>query len=521
MDCFVAVAPRNDGQVIGQTRDHHTLTAALFTTQTACAIHAGFIRRAAILPTVILARIRAGFIVISHRLLTAIWLAGFFALSPMPRAQAMRAAADPPLTLDAPPSRLQLAQAQPQQAPPPPAAAPDQQAAGDEPIGNVASLTGVASAVRNNDTIPLKLKDDIYLNDTVQTSASSSLGITFNDATTFHLSANARIVIDTYVYAEGGSDNAGVFDVARGTVAFVAASVAKTGNMQITTPTATLGIRGTTGLIEVPEGTTATSGNDVNIKLYPDADGRVGRIEVNDRQGTRLGALTAGASGFSIRPGGAGARFAAIPLTISPQQQARDQGFVRQVHATQTVGRQIVTQQRAFRRANPGLNNRNNPARPGQQQNRPGQPGQQQVPGQNRPGQPQQPGTNNRQGQQRTPPGAPQRPGQTTTTPSNPSQPGATPRQGQGTPPANSTQPGALPRAGQTTQPVRPGQPGTAPNAVPRTGQPTAPPLPNGQPLLRQGGPQFAPGGQRPGLQKGPGAARPKAAPPPKDKRKR
>ena len=43
-----------------------------------------------------------------------------------------------------------------------------------------------------------------------------------------------------------GGNNNGVFDIAKGTVAFVAAQVAKTGNMQITTPTATLGIHGTT-----------------------------------------------------------------------------------------------------------------------------------------------------------------------------------------------------------------------------------------------------------------------------------
>jgi hypothetical protein len=61
--------------------------------------------------------------------------------------------------------------------------------------------------------------------------------------------------------------------------------VAKTGDMKITTPTATLGIRGTTGLVEVPEGAAANNPNNVAVKLYPDADGRVGRIEVNDRAG--------------------------------------------------------------------------------------------------------------------------------------------------------------------------------------------------------------------------------------------
>src|SRR6201999_3038712 len=253
-------------------------------------------------------------------------------------------------------------QAQQTQSPPASPAPSNQQAANDDnPIGNVATLTGSATVTRNNAATPLKLKDDIYLNDVVATSAASSLGITFSDATTFTLKANAQVTIDNYVYEDGGKNNSGIFDIAKGTVAFAAAAVAKTGNMQITTPTSALGIRGTTGLVEVPEGGAAATGAN-NIKLYPDADGHVGQIEVNDRQGRRLGALTQGTSGFAIRGGPGGARFAAVPLTISPQQAARDTGFVRQLHATQTVGRQIVSDQRAFRRARSSPDNKDVPA---------------------------------------------------------------------------------------------------------------------------------------------------------------
>jgi hypothetical protein len=430
-------------------------------------------------------------------------------------------------------AHTRLAQAQAPQAPNPaaaPAQAPAQgstQAPVDEPIGNVATLTGSASVIRNSVTTPLKLKDDIFFNDTVQTNANSTLGITFNDATTFNLKASSKMTIDNYIYEEGGSQNAGVFDIAKGTVAFVAAAVAKTGDMKITTPTATLGIRGTTGLVEVPEGAAAASPNNVAIKLYPDADGRVGRIEVNDRAGARLGALTQGASGFTIRPGmGGGARFAAVPLTISPREVQRDQGFVRQVHAAQNVGRQIVTEQRAFRRANPN-NNRGN------------QPGQQRpngAPGQNRPGQPQpgapnnrqgtqQPGTPNRQGaqpgnpQQQGRPGQPPRPGQTPPRnpqgqPGTPPQPGAPNRQGnrEGTQlpqPGGPQQPGLPPRPGQLPQqgagqPIAPARPG----APPQPGQPPRLGLPQ----------QGAPGALRPSLPTRPALQRPRPGAPPKGK---
>jgi hypothetical protein len=368
--------------------------------------------------------------------------------------------------------------AQPNATQAPAAAAADQ--APDNPIGNVATLTGTATVTRNNAATPLKLKDDIYLNDVVATAATSSLGITFNDATTFTLKANAQVTIDNYVYEDGAKNNSGIFDIAKGTVAFAAAAVAKTGNMQITTPTSSLGIRGTTGLVEVPEGgAAATSAN--NIKLYPDSDGHVGQIEVNDRQGRRLGALTQGASGFAIRGGPGGARVAAVPLTISPQQAQRDQGFVRQLHATQTVGRQIVSEQRAFRRANPQYRNPARPQQPGRQ-NRPGQ----QQPGTTptRPGQP--PATpNNRPGQ----PGAPNRQGQQT--PGNPQQPAGVNRQGQQQP-AGTAQPNALPRTpGAPPAPAAPATPGVGP----RTG--AAPGVPPG--VGRPGGP----GPRLPALPKG------------------
>lgn len=355
--------------------------------------------------------------------------------------------------------RLVQAQAPAPAAAPAPDAAADAQPVADEPIGNVATLSGSATVTRNKESAPLKLKDDIFANDILQTAANSALGVTFNDATTFNLTANSKIAIDSFIYEDGGKANAALFDVARGTVAFVAAAVAKSGDMKISTPTATLGIRGTTGLVEVPEGATASSRN-VAIKLYPDPDGRVGRIEVNDRMGARLGFLTQGASGFTIRPGMGGGRFAAVPLTISPQQMLRDQGFVRQVHSTQNFGRQIVTQQRALRRANPNNPNRIAPQRqPGSQ---PPNTPQRQNNLQNRSGQPQPPGAPNRQA-------LPQRPGQPQPT-------------------GTSAQPGS--------QPPIPQRPGS---------QPAAPQRPDvRQPGLQPGVQQNAPAVQRPGLQNRP-----------------
>jgi hypothetical protein len=371
------------------------------------------------------------------------------------------------------PGPARLAQAPIPQAPPatppsPPAAsqpnAPTSPQTPD-PVGSVATLQGTASVTRNNATSALALRDPVYKSDVLQTNVDGTLGITFDDETTFTLKPNTRLAVDEFVYQEGSTDNAAIFNVVRGTAAFVAAEVAHTGNMKIDTPTSTLGIRGTTGLVEVPEG--GAAGGQVSIKLYPDADGRVGRIEVFGRDGAQLGILSRGATGFAVRPG-AGGRFTAAPLQISREEAERDRTFVRQTFAARAVGRQINQQRPTFQQQrNPQRPNQLNQQRPGQlpgREQRPGLPQQRPElrtvpggqplpsPGQRQPLQ-QQPGARPTQQQ----PGAPATPQQ--------QQPGARPTQ----------QPGAAPPGGRPNAPTLQQQPGARPTPQRQPGAPSAP----------------------------------------------
>jgi hypothetical protein len=385
------------------------------------------------------------------------------------------------------PGPVRLAQAPTPPAPPvtppsPPAAA--QPAAPTspqtpDPVGSVATLQGTASVTRNNATSALALRDPVYKNDVLQTNVDGTLGITFDDETTFTLKPNTRLAVDEFVYQEGGADNAAIFNVVRGTAAFVAAEVAHTGNMKIDTPTSSLGIRGTTGLVEVPEG--GTAGGQVSIKLYPDADGRVGRIEVFGRDGAQLGILSRGVTGFAVRPG-AGGRFTAAPLQISREQAERDRSFVRQTFAARTVGRQINQQRPTFQQQRNQL--------------RPNQPNQQRP--SQLPGREQRPGLQQQRPELRTVPGGQPLPS-TGQRPPSQQQPGARPTQQQPGAPATpqQQQPGARP----TQQ--RPGvaPPGGRPNAPTLQQPPGAPPTPQQQP------------GARPTLQQQPGATPPGGRP--------
>jgi hypothetical protein len=241
----------------------------------------------------------------------------------------------------------------------------NQPAAG--PVGQVATLQGSATVTRGNaaTAIALQINDPVFQSDALATGADSSLGITFDDETTFSLSANTRIVVNEFVYQEGGSANAATFNVAVGTAAFVASLVAKTGTMKIATPTATLGIRGTTGVVDVPLGGAAgAAGGEPRIKLYPDADGHVGSIEVFNPQGGRLGTLTQGASAFTIQRG-AGGSFRAVPFQIPPQEAARDRGVLQRLFVSHNIGRRMTIERLRSRGPNRlGPNNR----QPGRQQ---------------------------------------------------------------------------------------------------------------------------------------------------------
>jgi FecR protein len=256
----------------------------------------------------------------------------------------------------------------------PAAAGGGQPAAAAQPpageIGQVATVQGTATVARGSGAaVALRINDPIFKNDTLATGVDSALGITFDDETTFSLSANTRIVVNDFVYQEGGSGNAASFNVAVGTAAFVASLVAKTGNMKITTPTATLGIRGTTGVVDVPASAGAADGGAAGtagaeqprIKLYADADGHVGQIEVFSPRGERLGALTQGGSAFAIQRGPAGS-FRAVPFQIPPQEAARDRGVLQRLLVSHAIGRRMTSERARSR----GL------GRPG----RPGQPGQ-------------------------------------------------------------------------------------------------------------------------------------------------
>ena len=133
----------------------------------------------------------------------------------------------------------------------------------EKPIGKVVVATGrvtiervsavVIQASTSGATDQVKAGDLVYQGDVVATGLDGKVGISFTDGTSFNLSANARMALNEFVYDPKSSSNSSLMSLTKGTFTFVAGRVAKTGDMKVDTPVATMGIRGTTPRVEISD----------------------------------------------------------------------------------------------------------------------------------------------------------------------------------------------------------------------------------------------------------------------------
>ena len=142
-------------------------------------------------------------------------------------------------------------------------AQPAVQAASITPIGKVVTAIGVVSiehlsavvvqASLGGQSGSATVGDSVYLGDVVSTGSDGRVGITFTDGTAFDLSPNARMVMNEFIYDPNSKSNSSLLSLTKGTFTFVAGKVAKSGDMKVNTPVATMGIRGTTPRVEIAE----------------------------------------------------------------------------------------------------------------------------------------------------------------------------------------------------------------------------------------------------------------------------
>jgi hypothetical protein len=146
-------------------------------------------------------------------------------------------------------------------------AQPAVQNVASSPIGKVLTVKGsvtiehvgavVVQANLPNQAGEAKVGDAVYQGDVVRTGSDGRVSINFADDTSFNISSNASMTLDEFVYDPNGKSNSTVFNLSKGAFTFVAGKIAKSGDMKVETPVATMGIRGTTPHVEISEDGTA------------------------------------------------------------------------------------------------------------------------------------------------------------------------------------------------------------------------------------------------------------------------
>ena len=162
-------------------------------------------------------------------------------------------------------------------------------------IGNVVLQEGVASVERKGTESDLNLDSDIMFMDNVKT-GKGEVGITFIDDTNVAVSSQSSLIIDDFVYDPNSAEGSKlVLKVALGTVRYASGNIAKLNkqNVDIRTPTARIGVRGTAFSMTVDE-----IGQSLII-LLPNADGTVGEISVESDIGQVI--LTQAFQATSVR----------------------------------------------------------------------------------------------------------------------------------------------------------------------------------------------------------------------------
>jgi hypothetical protein len=120
-------------------------------------------------------------------------------------------------------------------------------------IAQVKTVAGTVSVVRDGKTSSVKPGDALYEQDTLDTGADGSIGITFTDDSVLSLGPNSEAALSQYSFDSSNFKGTMLTDLRKGTASMVSGDIARSSPsaMQVRTPTATLGVRGTSFAIQV------------------------------------------------------------------------------------------------------------------------------------------------------------------------------------------------------------------------------------------------------------------------------
>ena len=121
--------------------------------------------------------------------------------------------------------------------------------------GRVKVASGAAFVVRNGLAIPATPGQPVLEADVLRTGADGRLGVTLTDDTRVSLGPASEVRLDRFSYASADGGPALVLKFVRGVAAYVSGRIAKLSpdSIRLETPSAIVGVRGTTVAVRVDE----------------------------------------------------------------------------------------------------------------------------------------------------------------------------------------------------------------------------------------------------------------------------
>lgn len=126
-------------------------------------------------------------------------------------------------------------------------------AAAEEFVGLVKSVEGQASVLRGGETKDVVASMEIKMGDVLKTGGDGSVGLIFSDDTIISMGPRTELAVEEYLFEPIEGKLAFIAKILRGTVSYLSGQIAKLSpeSVQLVTPAATIGVRGTHVLIKV------------------------------------------------------------------------------------------------------------------------------------------------------------------------------------------------------------------------------------------------------------------------------
>jgi len=125
--------------------------------------------------------------------------------------------------------------------------------ADEAPIAQIKTATGPAFIVRGGTKTPAVPGASLFVKDVLQTDAGGTIGLTFSDNSVLSVGPSSEVALAEYNFDSSNFTGSMETDIHSGTLSMVSGDIARSSPsaMKVRTPTAILGVRGTSFAVEV------------------------------------------------------------------------------------------------------------------------------------------------------------------------------------------------------------------------------------------------------------------------------